>query len=256
MSDGSDPTDPYKVLQIDPAADDEIVQVVYRRLARKYHPDVTPGPEAAARMTEINAAMELLGDPLRRAAYDRERALRDSLGADIGGSTSDGAGARGGPGDPPPTAGTGFPASRSGESASGGHPPSASSRSGSSASSGAPRTDASGQPLRPQTVSRDWTSGRSTEGGGYDPSRMRTADGHGAAGPPPGNPSGTVLTFGRYSGWSLGEIARRDLEYLEWLDRMAIGRTYREELDGLLRAAGRRRSAQVDDERRGLFRRR
>ena len=73
---------------------------------------------------------------------------------------------------------------------------------------------------------------------------------------PPGNPSGTVLTFGRYSGWSLGEIARRDLEYLEWLDRMAIGRTYREELDGLLRQAGRRRSAQVDDERRGLFRRR
>ena len=85
---------------------------------------------------------------------------------------------------------------------------------------------------------------------------MRTADGHGAAGPPPGNPSGTVLNFGRYSGWSLGEIARGDLEYLEWLDRMAIGRIYREELDGLLRKAGRRRSAPVDDERRGLFRRR
>ncbi len=234
MTDGSDTTDPYKVLQIDPAADDEIVQVVYRRLARKYHPDVTPGPEAAARMIEINAAMELLGDPLRRAAYDRERGLGDRLGADIGGSASDGAGARGG----------------------GGEPPAASSRGPSSASTGASRTDASGQPLRPQTVSRDWTSGRSTEGGGYDPSRMRTADGHGAAGPPPGNPSGTVLNFGRYSGWSLGEIARRDLEYLEWLDRMAIGRAYREELDGLLRAAGRRRSAQVDDERRGLFRRR
>ena len=109
---------------------------------------------------------------------------------------------------------------------------------------------------RPQTVSRDWTSGRSTEGGGYDPARMRTADGEGAAGPPPGNPSGTVLNFGRYAGWSLGEVARRDLEYLEWLDRMAIGRAYRDEIDTILRKAGRRRSAPVDDDRRGLFRRR
>jgi hypothetical protein len=65
-----------------------------------------------------------------------------------------------------------------------------------------------------------------------------------------------VLNFGRYAGWSLGEIARRDLEYLEWLDRMAIGRAYREEVDALLRRAGRRRSATVDEGRPGLFRRR
>ena len=85
---------------------------------------------------------------------------------------------------------------------------------------------------------------------------MRTADGEAAAGPPPGRPSGSVLNFGRYAGWSLGEIARTDLEYLEWLDRMTIGRTYREELDGILRTAGRRRSAAVETDRRGLFRRR
>ena len=66
--------DPYKVLQVDPEADAEIIAVVYRRLARKFHPDVSPGPEAAARMLEINRAMELLGDPLRREAFDRERA--------------------------------------------------------------------------------------------------------------------------------------------------------------------------------------
>ena len=79
----------------------------------------------------------------------------------------------------------------------------------------------------------------------------------GAAGPPPGNPSGSVITFGRYVGWSLGEIARRDLEYIEWLDRMPIGRPYRGEIDAILRAAGRRRTAVVGDpERRGLFRRR
>jgi hypothetical protein len=85
---------------------------------------------------------------------------------------------------------------------------------------------------------------------------MRTPDGAGAAGPPPGNPSGSVLNFGRYAGWSMGEIARRDIEYIEWLDRMPIGRPYRLEIDTLLRAAGRRRTAVGDKEQRGLFRRR
>ena len=60
---------------------------------------------------------------------------------------------------------------------------------------------------------------------------MRAADGVGAAGPPPGRPSGTVLNFGRYAGWSLGEVARTDLEYIEWLDRVPIGRNYRQEVD-------------------------
>jgi hypothetical protein len=86
---------------------------------------------------------------------------------------------------------------------------------------------------------------------------MRAPEGFGAAGPPPGRPSGSVLTFGRYAGWSLGEIARHDLEFLEWLDRMPIGRSYREEIDNILRAAGRRRSAEAEStDRRGLFRRR
>ena len=93
-------------------------------------------------------------------------------------------------------------------------------------------------------------------GGGYD-SSMHRPDGDGAAGPPPGNPSGSVLTFGRYAGWSLGEIARRDLEYIEWLDRMPIGRPYRDEIDAILRgsrSAALRRGRASD--RRGLFRRR
>jgi hypothetical protein len=87
---------------------------------------------------------------------------------------------------------------------------------------------------------------------------MRRSDGYGAAGPPPGRASGTVLTFGRYAGWSMGEIARHDLEYLEWLDRAPIGRNYRDEIDQLLRAAGRRRTATAKEsgEQRGLYRRR
>jgi hypothetical protein len=86
---------------------------------------------------------------------------------------------------------------------------------------------------------------------------MRTPDGEGAAGRPPGTASGSVLNFGRYAGWSLGEIARADLDYLEWLDRMPIGRAYRDEIDGILRRSGRRRSAPTEaTDRRGLFRRR
>ena len=77
-------------------------------------------------------------------------------------------------------------------------------------------------------------------------------------GPPPGRPSGTVLNFGRYAGWSLGEVARHDIEYIEWLDRAPIGRNYRQEIDEILRSerpaqVGRRAEA---TDRRGLYRRR
>jgi curved DNA-binding protein CbpA len=208
----ADPIDAYKVLQVDAEAEDEVIRAAYRRLARKYHPDLAPGPEAASRMATINTAWTLVGTPSARAAYDRSDT-------------------RGSAGEPPPPAGQRPPAGERPKDTRPGPPP-------------------------PETVSRDWTSGRSTAGGGFDRS-MRSPDGLGAAGPPPGRPSGTVLNFGRYSGWSLGEIARQDLDYLEWLDRTPIGRPYREAIDSILRAAGRRRSASTDaTERRGLFRRR
>jgi curved DNA-binding protein CbpA len=120
---------------------------------------------------------------------------------------------------------------------------------------------ASGQRADPASSGADapspnWTSGRSSIGGGYDPKTMRAKEGFGAAGPPPGNASGSVMNFGRFAGWSLGEIVRRDIEYIEWLDRMPIGRPYRQEIDVLLRAAGRRRATAESGPRRGLFRRR
>jgi curved DNA-binding protein CbpA len=213
----------YKVLQVDPEAEDEVIVAAYRRLARKYHPDTASDPESAARMASINAAWELIGTPEKRAAYDRMRSDRPPTSA-------------GPPGGSPP-----------GGSPPGGSPPAA---TGSAAGSATP-------PRRePETVSPDWTSGRSNSGGGYDAS-MRTNDGTGAAGPPPGRPSGSVLNFGRYASWSLGEIARMDLEYIEWLDRMPIGRPYRDEIDAILRRTGRRRTATNEAaERRGLFRRR
>jgi curved DNA-binding protein CbpA len=211
--------DPYKTLQVDPEADLEVIQAAYRRLAQKFHPDVAPGPEAAARMIAINAAWEILGEPAKRAAYDRRRSLSST------------------PPSPTRAAGSSSPAG----STTGSAPP------------------PSPTPPPPQTVSPDWTSGRSSAGSGYDPGRMRKPDGTGAAGPPPGNPSGTVLDFGRYAGWSLGEIGRVDVEYIEWLDRAPIARAYREELDQLLRRLGRRRTAgsrSGDEPTRGLFRRR
>ena len=65
--------DPYKVLQVDPEAEDEVIEAAYRRLAKKYHPDVAPGPDAQDRMVRINQAWEMLKDPTRRAAVDRAR---------------------------------------------------------------------------------------------------------------------------------------------------------------------------------------
>jgi len=65
--------DCYRLLQVDPSAEQEVIEAAYRRLARKYHPDVNPDPAAAARMRELSAAYHVLRDPARRAEYDRRR---------------------------------------------------------------------------------------------------------------------------------------------------------------------------------------
>jgi curved DNA-binding protein CbpA len=146
----------YEILQVHRRAEPEVIRAAYRILAHKYHPD--HGGDAA-RMVDLNDAFDVLGDPVRRAAYDASLA----------------------------SGGSSYPAS---------------TYSGPSYAS-----SASGQPA---------------------------ADiAH--AGPPPGRPSGSVLDFGRYSGWSLGEIARHDLGYLEWLQRATVGRRLRAEIDALMR---------------------
>ncbi len=56
--------DPYKVLGLGPDASDEDVKRAYRRLAKKYHPDLNPGDQEAARkMQEVNAAYEQIKNP-------------------------------------------------------------------------------------------------------------------------------------------------------------------------------------------------
>jgi curved DNA-binding protein CbpA len=151
--------DLYEVLQVHPRAEPDVLRAAYRVLARKYHPD--HGGDAR-RMITLNDAWDVLGDPVRRAAYDASRAA--------------------------PTGPVG-PEHQSG------------------AASTAPESA---------------------------PAAARRTTDVAHAGPPPGRPSGNVLDFGRYAGWSLGEIARHDLDYLEWLQRSTLGRGLRSEIEALL----------------------
>lgn len=75
--------DPYKVLGVSPSASDDEIQKAYRKLVKKYHPDVNPGDENAERkMREINAA------------YDQIRNIRE--GKATGGYSGAGQNAGGG----------------------------------------------------------------------------------------------------------------------------------------------------------------
>jgi curved DNA-binding protein CbpA len=152
----ADAPDLYRLLQVDPGADPDVVQAAYRVLARKLHPDLT-GDESG--MKRLNTAWDTIRDPARRAAYDAERAARVA--------TTDAAAA--------------------------------------AAAAAASAAKA-----------------------------LKTlVDDH--AGPPPGNPYGPTVTFGRYENWSIGEIARIDRPFLEWLRGVPAGRHLQHSIDALLR---------------------
>jgi curved DNA-binding protein CbpA len=155
----------YQVLMVDSAADADILAVVHRRLAQRFHPDLDPGDDARQKMLEINQAYDVLRNPERRAKYDQELAVRRDR------RNSDRYMKR--PTDPAPVGAA---------------------------------TIAS--PDRP----------------------------YGEAGPPPrGVARGSVLDFGRYKGWSLGQIAAHDPDFLEWLERSPGGRQHRAEIAALLK---------------------
>jgi curved DNA-binding protein len=66
--------DYYAVLGVEPTAGDAEIKTAYRRLARKYHPDVSKESGAEDQFKAVNEAYEALRDPQKRAAYDQLRA--------------------------------------------------------------------------------------------------------------------------------------------------------------------------------------
>ncbi len=140
-------SDPYKVLQVDPDAEPEVIRAAYRALALKYHPDLSPASEE--RMASLNQAWAILRDAACRAAFDQARA----------------------------------------------------------------ESRRAAEAPKPAVV-REQQAPTFT--------------------PPPGTPSGSILDFGRYAGWSLGQLASADPNYLLWLARTPIGRPYSAEIRELL----------------------
>lgn len=66
-------TDPYKVLQVIPTAEQEVLRAAFRALAMKYHPDRDPSARAARRMIELNQAYAMVRDLEARGKLDRAR---------------------------------------------------------------------------------------------------------------------------------------------------------------------------------------
>jgi curved DNA-binding protein CbpA len=135
--------DPYRVLQVAPDCEDEVIHGAYRALALKYHPDRDATQYAAKRMADLNQAYALVRDPQVRARHDAARRR----------------------GEP-----TAVPTGRA----------------------GAPTP----------------------------PARAMAA--------------GTRLSFGRYAGWTLRDLARQDPDYLRWLSRHSSGVRYRTEIYEIL----------------------
>jgi DnaJ-class molecular chaperone len=68
---GLDYKDYYRILGIDKRADEREIKAAFRRMARRYHPDVNPGDAAAEQhFKDVNEAYEVLSDPEKRRRYD------------------------------------------------------------------------------------------------------------------------------------------------------------------------------------------
>ncbi len=240
--------DPYRVLDVDRDASTAAIKRRWRELAREHHPDRAAGdaPETqrlTARMARINAAYDLLRDPERKAHYDASPQARRARETDAGtgrrpqGGAASGsdAGARPGTGGPPPPPAT-RPVTARFDTSSAYH-------------------------RRNATTSRDRPShrqqppaARRARNGEADELRASTPTGpvrRRADGPRPHQPSleesrQTPLEFGRFRGYTLGDVAELEPTYIDW-----IARTITRDRDLVMRA----RVIQGDMDERGVERR-
>lgn len=61
----------YKIMGVSPDASDKDIKTAYRKLARKYHPDISKEPNAEEQFKEMGEAYEVLRDPVKRKEYDQ-----------------------------------------------------------------------------------------------------------------------------------------------------------------------------------------
>ncbi len=210
--------DPYRIIGVPRDASGAEIKRRWRQLAREHHPDRAAGDLAeqerlTARMARINAAYDVLRDPVRRARHDasphaRRAAEHDrETGADGRSSHARGDGDRATPSGPPPPPPTRPVTGRFDTSAA---------YHARNATTGSAQAPLRGQgPIDRNSRPRENDLRASTPTG---PVRRRKA-----ANAPP-LPSleesrATVLEFGRFHGWTLGDVAEREPTYIDWIAR-------------------------------------
>jgi hypothetical protein len=228
--------DPYETLEVAADATSAQIKRRWRELAREHHPDRAAGDVDEAgrltrRMARINAAYDLLRDPERRARYDAQHPGAGPAAPGGGaGVRFDANGRRtGGPPPPPRTR----PVTGRFDTSEVFHPRNAA-------------TSTTAPPLRGHAPLR-------RRGDTAEPPRASDPNGPVERRPGPVKPMpsleesrGAMIEFGRFRGFTLGEVERHEPTYIDW-----IARTITRDRDLVVRA----RVIQADMDERGVERR-